>query len=569
MTTLDHTQDDGQLIRPDTAMLHPSPTNPRLRFDPAALAELADSIKQHGIMQPIVCREMPDAMRTELGTEARLEIVAGERRWRAAQLAGLDSVPALLRTLTDAQVVSLQIIENLQREGLSPIEEAEGYGRLMAQGLTANQVSDTVGKSKAYVYAKLKLRALCPHVAQALHQGKLSESIALQIARIPVPDMQRDALAVVTQPNEYSGEPMSFRQAKAHILQSYTRNLAKAAFDPTDPSLQPAERLASTCTNCLHRLGNQPGTEPAHANVCTDPSCYDVKTTTHNLRRLGPDAENAPPVDIPRANPKSVTTYADFDAAGYRLLSGINHADPQRRTYRDWLDAHGEAIPCHIHVCPISGNAQIVATKADLSSAAERIAKSQHQETSTEPAAAEAPAIPPAATNPADHFPDTRKMVTPAPPAPATPIKPFGNEQYLTALRRACRTSAPMFFITPALTRLIARWIASKVGGHIPDDASEPDCIAAIVAYLTDTATHHGAAALEELAQAININPADIREAHTPAVHAVSSPVRYRHPNIPGLTWTGKGRKPQWVADWISAGKPLADIEAHREEAKA
>lgn len=514
MTTLDHTQDDGQLIRPDTAMLHPSPTNPRQRFDPAALAELADSIKQHGIMQPIVCREMPDAMRTELGTEARLEIVAGERRWRAAQLAGLYSVPALLRTLTDAQVVSLQIIENLQREGLSPIEEAEGYGRLMAQGLTADQVSDTVGKSKAYVYAKLKLRALCPHVAQALHQGKLAESIALQIARIPVPDMQRDALAVVTQANEYSGEPMSFRQAKAHILQSYTRNLAKAAFDPTDPSLQPAERLASTCTDCPHRLGNQPGTEPAHANVCTDPSCYDVKTTTHNLRLLGPDAENAVCVDIPRANPKSVTTYGDFDAAGYRLLSGINHADQPT---------------------------------------------------------AETPAITPTATasNPINHLPDAGEMVTPAPPAPATPIKPFCNEQYLTALRRACRTSAPMFFITPALTRLIARWIASKVGGHIPDDASEPDCIAAIVVYLTDTATHHGAAALEELAQAININPADIREAHTPAGHAVSSPVRYRHPHIPGLTWTGKGRKPQWVADWISAGKPLADIEAHREEAKA
>ena len=157
-------------------------------------------------------------------------------------------------------------------------------------------------------------------------------------------------------------------------------------------------------------------------------------------------------------------------------------------------------------------------------------------------------------------------MVTPAPPAQATPSKAPGNEQYLTALRRACRSSAPMFFITPALTRLIARWIASKVGGHIPDDASEPDCISAIVAYLTDTATHQGEAALEELAQALNINPAEIREAHTPAGHAVSSPVRYRHPHIPGLTWTGKGKKPQWVTAWLADGNPLADLESHQEE---
>ena len=223
---------DGQLIEPDVAMLTPSPTNPRRTFDAEALRGLADSIADHGIMQPIVVRELSDDTRRQLGTEARLEIIAGERRWLAAQLAGLQTVPCILRNPPDDAVERLQIIENLQREGLSPIEEAEGFGRLAAQGLSAEQIAATVGKSKAYVYAKLKLRALCDDVARALHQGKLSESVALQIARIPVPDLQRDALAAVTQPDEYTGEVMSFRRAKAHILQSYTRNLAKAAFDP-------------------------------------------------------------------------------------------------------------------------------------------------------------------------------------------------------------------------------------------------------------------------------------------------------------------------------------------------
>ena len=93
--------DDGQLLRPDLVMLHPSPTNPRKTFAEEPLQELAESIRQHGIMQPIVVREMPESMRAQLGTKARLEIVAGERRWRAAKLAGLASVPVLLRELTD------------------------------------------------------------------------------------------------------------------------------------------------------------------------------------------------------------------------------------------------------------------------------------------------------------------------------------------------------------------------------------------------------------------------------------------------------------------------------------
>ena len=173
------TQNAGQILHPDTAMLHPSPTNPRKTFAAEALQELADSIVQHGILQPIVVREMSDDMRQRLGTDCRLEIVAGERRWRAACLAGLQTVPVLLRDLTDAQVVSLQIIENLQREGLSAIEEVEGFGQLQSNGMTGPQIAAQVCRSISYVYAKLKLLALCPEAREAVRNGTLIESIAV------------------------------------------------------------------------------------------------------------------------------------------------------------------------------------------------------------------------------------------------------------------------------------------------------------------------------------------------------------------------------------------------------
>lgn len=555
MNARDHTHDTGQLIEPDIAMLTPSPTNPRKTFDAEALRGLAGSIAEHGIMQPIVVRELSDDTRRQLGTEARLEIIAGERRWRAAQLAGLQTVPCILRNLPDDAVERLQIIENLQREGLSPIEEAEGYGRLSAQGLSADQIAATVGKSKAYIYAKLKLRALCDDVARALHQGKLSESVALQIARIPVPDLQRDALAAVTQPDEYTGEAMSFRRAKAHILQSYTRNIAKAAFDPADTTLYVE---AGACQACPHRLGNQADAEPAHANVCTRPPCYDSKTSEHNIRALGADADAAR-VEIKLSNPKGQATYADYDDAGYRQLNRLNHTDPKNRTYREWLEAYSESVPYHLYVCPSTGNAHLLAKKSDLIAAAERIkAKQVAEEADQRSKIAADPDPQPEQqnnTSPADHFRDARKMVettapTDTPPATAAPIISRATNtttgpattaplhgQYLSALRRACRTSPPMLIAWP-LTRLIARCIARTVGGHIPDDASEPDCIAAIVSYLTDSAyqAHDAGAALEELAEALNIDHAEIRSFYSgSSEQRTDAPARYRHPENPDL----------------------------------
>ena len=146
--------------------IEPNRDQPRKQFDPAGLAELADSIKQHGILQPLVVRPLP---------EGGYQLVAGERRWRAARMAGLSQAPVVVKELDDAQVLELALIENLQREDLNPMEEAAGYQELMDRfGLTQEQVSAKVGKSRPVVTNALRLLGLPEPVRALLEAGKLS-----------------------------------------------------------------------------------------------------------------------------------------------------------------------------------------------------------------------------------------------------------------------------------------------------------------------------------------------------------------------------------------------------------
>jgi len=146
--------------------LVPSKNQPRTQFVKEKLEELAASIKQNGILQPIVARKL---------TSGAFEIIAGERRWRAAQIAGLYEVPVIIRTLSNKETLELAIIENIQREDLSPIEEAEAYQRLIAEfNLTQAQVADKVGKERATVANALRLLHLPADVRDLVLEGKLS-----------------------------------------------------------------------------------------------------------------------------------------------------------------------------------------------------------------------------------------------------------------------------------------------------------------------------------------------------------------------------------------------------------
>jgi ParB family transcriptional regulator, chromosome partitioning protein len=147
--------------------LRPSGQNPRKAFDDVELAELADSIRSKGLLQPILVR--PDPAR------GGYEIVAGERRWRAAQKASLHNVPVIVRELTDQEVLELAIIENVQRADLNPIEEATGYSQLMEQfGYTQEQVAEVIGKSRSHLANTLRLLKLPESVRTMVREGKLS-----------------------------------------------------------------------------------------------------------------------------------------------------------------------------------------------------------------------------------------------------------------------------------------------------------------------------------------------------------------------------------------------------------
>ncbi len=162
--------------------LEPGPFQPRVAMDPAALTELTDSIRQQGVLQPILARPHPD----EAG---RFQIIAGERRWRAATAAGLHEVPVLIKALNDSAAMAAALVENLQRQDLDAIEEADGYNRLIDDfGLTQDQIGDLVGKSRSHIANMLRLRHLPATVRAQVQAGALSAGHARALLQHSEPE---------------------------------------------------------------------------------------------------------------------------------------------------------------------------------------------------------------------------------------------------------------------------------------------------------------------------------------------------------------------------------------------
>ena len=161
----DITGEHDTLQRLDITLLQPGKYQPRTRMDEAALQELADSIRRQGLIQPVLVRPLPNL---------RYEIIAGERRWRASQLAGLTEIECLVREVADEAAIAMALIENIQREDLNPLEEARGLQRLLDEfGLTHEQAAHAVGRSRSAVSNLLRLNHLVPPVQELLMAGQL------------------------------------------------------------------------------------------------------------------------------------------------------------------------------------------------------------------------------------------------------------------------------------------------------------------------------------------------------------------------------------------------------------
>lgn len=327
----------------------------RKRFDQAAIAELAESIKAVGLLQPIVVRP-----RSELDVEI-FEIVAGERRFLAAQHAGLTEISVSVRDLTDEQVLEVQLVENLQREGLHELVEAEGYEALMKQhGYTVEDLVAKVGKSRGYVYGRLKLLALGPAARQAFFDGELNASTALLLARIPHADLQRKACGEICN-GRYSNGPMSFREAAEFVHRTYMLRLADAEFSPKDASLVPA---AGPCGTCPKRTGNQPElfADVKGADVCTDPKCFETKVAASRKRALE-DAKASGRKIISGSEAKKLAPYGDH-ISGYVSLDDKCYDDPKHRTYRQLVGKEAAETAAVVQL-PKSGRlVEVVSTSA-------------------------------------------------------------------------------------------------------------------------------------------------------------------------------------------------------------
>lgn len=227
---------DGELKKLPVEFLQRGRYQPRRDMAPAALEELAASIKQHGIMQPIVVRSV---------AQNKYEIVAGERRWRAAQIAGLDTVPVIVREIPDETASVMALIENIQRENLNPMEEALAMQRMAEEfAMTHQQVADTVGKSRATVTNLLRLTQLHPEVRQLLEHGDLEMGHARALLGLSEDMQPKAARAVVA-------KELSVRQTEALvrklIADKENPQSTEKALDPNVRNLQVtlSERLGA------------------------------------------------------------------------------------------------------------------------------------------------------------------------------------------------------------------------------------------------------------------------------------------------------------------------------------
>jgi ParB family chromosome partitioning protein len=211
---------------PVTAIV-PNPMQPRTSLAPDALQELADSIREHGLIQPLLV--------TQTGPE-RYQIIAGERRWAASRMAGLVTVPVIIKEANSQQLLELALVENIQRQDLSPLEEASAYRQLVEDfGLTQEQVAERVGKSRVAVTNTLRLLRLPVEVHEALAQGAIREGHARALLGLGTPEAQVSALRTVTK------NDLSVRQTEELVRRLMMANPPRKPEEPVSPQVRALE----------------------------------------------------------------------------------------------------------------------------------------------------------------------------------------------------------------------------------------------------------------------------------------------------------------------------------------
>lgn len=249
--------------------IHTSPLNPRHHVNEKAFRELVESIRKVGILTPLLVR--PNAPAGD-----SYEIAAGHRRYNAAKEIDLQSVPAIIREMNDIEFLEILTIENLQREDVHPLDEAQGYRTLMEKaGYDVAVIAAKVGKSESYVYQRLKLVELIPEAQKAFADEKITAGHAILIARLQ-PNDQKKVLEDGLEEGFGAREVVSVRELADYIENQIHLDLNSASFSKKDPDLLPS---AGPCTICTKRTGFIPALFPdiKKKDTCTDPECFRAK----------------------------------------------------------------------------------------------------------------------------------------------------------------------------------------------------------------------------------------------------------------------------------------------------
>jgi ParB family transcriptional regulator, chromosome partitioning protein len=262
------------------AVLTESATNPRRIFEDSALKELAESIRSQGVLSPLLVRPL---------TDQSFEIVAGARRYRAAQMAEAPTVPVRIVNLTDAEALEAQLIENLQRRDVHPLEEAQGLKALLNledPKYSIEQIAAKVGKTPAYCAQRVRLTELAAPVVEAFYAEEIGVGHALLLAKLQ-PAQQEQALANCFR-EEWNGGGAKAKRILLpvrHLQQWIEHNvlllLKQAPFNKRDPQLVPS---AGSCVECPKRTGHNKllfADVSGNSDACTDPNCYAAKLDAH------------------------------------------------------------------------------------------------------------------------------------------------------------------------------------------------------------------------------------------------------------------------------------------------
>lgn len=326
MTNAVQTQSEYRNLPLDS--LIESSINPRRIFDEAALNELAESIRTQGVLSPLLVRPI---------NPQTYEVVAGRRRYRAAQRAGVESVPVDIRELSDAQCLEIAIVENLQRRDVHPLEEAEGFASLLhleEPKYSIEQIAAKCGKHPGYVLSRIRLTELAPAVTEAFAKDEIGLGHALLLAKLQ-PGQQEEALAACWQESYSNGSKskrilLPVRNLREWIEHNILLELAAAPFPKDDAQLVPD---AGSCLECPKRTGHNTllfeGIGTRH-DSCSDPNCYAAKVDAFVKQSV---ATRPKLVQISTAYGQPKDGSAAIPRNRY---VEIRQEKPQKKEQRDW-----------------------------------------------------------------------------------------------------------------------------------------------------------------------------------------------------------------------------------------